>query len=192
MGRLAGIKEGFIDWLNQNKEWLFQGIGVTLLIGIAAIIKTVFIRNGVKAAPRFPPRDFNYSQLGAARVKDDETNHAGPANSSQSVSKVSAADIHEAIQTAPPLQRDLVAKRFEGIFINWETDLRNATEDGEFIRLMLRAKPATDMFDVWCRVKKSDYRDLGILNYKTKVIVCGEITKAERFSVEIKDAHLTY
>jgi hypothetical protein len=33
-----------IDWILDNKEWLFSGIGVTLLGGVAYLIRNLFKR----------------------------------------------------------------------------------------------------------------------------------------------------
>jgi hypothetical protein len=46
-----------IDWISTNSEWLFQGLGVTILIGIASLIFK-------KKASQFISKSKNVTQIG--------------------------------------------------------------------------------------------------------------------------------
>lgn len=33
-----------INWLNENRDWLFSGIGVTIILGIVGLVRNRFIK----------------------------------------------------------------------------------------------------------------------------------------------------
>lgn len=50
---LAGEKmfDNIINWINENREWMFSGIGATVLIGIFGFIWKRFTKNSNKEKP---------------------------------------------------------------------------------------------------------------------------------------------
>lgn len=40
--------DGIMDWIIQNKEWLFSGIGVTIIVGLIGIFIKSKLKNGSK------------------------------------------------------------------------------------------------------------------------------------------------
>ena len=36
-----------VDWLLENKEWVFSGIGLTIFVGISMLIKAVFVKKNL-------------------------------------------------------------------------------------------------------------------------------------------------
>lgn len=46
--------KSLIEWLQRNKEWVFSGVGVTVVVGAIAIVRALFKPAPPKPAPREP------------------------------------------------------------------------------------------------------------------------------------------
>ncbi len=107
------------------------------------------------------------------------------------VSPMTFQDIAEAIDSAPPLQRDHVAATFKGLRVEWDTYFKSGKllENGN-IRLRLGTEQRGSYNTVKCEVLAADYRELGILPEGSKVRVFGEIESASKYDIELKDVRL--
>lgn len=107
------------------------------------------------------------------------------------VSPLTFQDIAEAIDSAPPLQRDHVAESFKGLRVEWDTYFKSGrlSEEGT-IRLRLGTEQRGSFKSVLCAVAVADYRELGVLPEGSKIRVFGEIESASRYDIELKDVRL--
>ena len=83
-----------LDWIGQNKEWLFSGVGVAVFLGILAIIRWMRPR---RAQPGPPSPQQTADQIG-----EDNTS-AQAANRSQAIS-IGTLNVHTAPSTTAPAQ----------------------------------------------------------------------------------------
>lgn len=104
---------------------------------------------------------------------------------------VSFDDIEKAIDDAPPMQRDHVASRFEGLKVEWDAYLRaaRARKDGN-VYLRLSVDKDYRGRSITCEVPGNEYRELGVLPQGSHIRVLGEISKAESFDVQLSDVRL--
>lgn len=105
--------------------------------------------------------------------------------------QVSFSDIEKAIDEAPPLQRDRVAKAFVGLKVEWDSYLRSASvRDGGEVYLRLSLDERYQGRSVLCSVREDDYRILGVLPQGSRIRVSGEIAVATSFDIELSNAKL--
>jgi hypothetical protein len=185
------------EWLSANKEWMFSGLGVTVLAGVVAIFKLLGSRKQPAQPATVVFRVENPVQFPPTVVQNASPTVpvTPPAPvSAERITTITQRDISDAIDAAPPLQRDAVAERFKGVKIEWDTSLRSGYERAGEVHLRLRVREINEpaWFDVECKVRLSDYRELGILPQGSLIRVYGEITKATSFSVELTNVRLLY
>jgi hypothetical protein len=94
------------------------------------------------------------------------------------IAPIAIEDIYAAVNAVPLLQRSSIAKRYEGISVEWETRLFSATEedDGK-VRLALDFTEGTPI--VVCHVRLEEYRILGILTKGAPITVIGRIASVD-------------
>ena len=108
------------------------------------------------------------------------------------VSPVTFEEIQETIRAAPPMQRDLVAERYVGLNVEWDTYFKDGSQKvGEdIITIRLTTDARSKLTTVVCKVQANDYRHLGILPEGTKIRVSGQLTKVDMWDMELKDVRL--
>ena len=180
------------EYLDKNKEWLFSGIGV-LFIGYLAthFRKRLFpqtAQNGnggavviVQVSSQQLPQSTNIESL----------NQVTPAHITK-ITTITLAEITKALENAPPLQNNELAKHYKGINVQWETKLFNAEKkEDDNVRLSLDFGPR-DAHLVYCTVRLSDYRELGVLPKGAPITVMGRIREVERKSATLEDVQLFF
>ncbi len=178
-----------IDFILQNKEWLFSGVGISVVLGIIAISKKML--HGKRDKDR---TNEVVIHLSASREMINSTDQKNVI-SIERLRTISFKEIENAIKTAPPLQRDEVKKNFTGIKVGWDTYLKGASKEDESI-VSLRLSPGPDPLDslytISCRVSLQDYRELGILPEGSRIRIHGEIASADRFDIELINVKLFF
>jgi len=174
-----------IEWLVKNKEWVFSGVGATL---IAAIVAFVANRKSGQKSTEVIVR------LADAGSPDPSSSDA-TATPLVRLSPLTPQAIQESIDSAPPLQQKAVASRYVGIWVEWDTELSDAQESDENVKLQLHARgtgrgPKMAVF-VRCTVRIADYRELAIAPYKTHIRVRGQIESATSTSVKLASVSLS-
>lgn len=107
------------------------------------------------------------------------------------LSQVSFNDIERAINGAPPMQREHVAKGYVGLKVEWDSYLRSANKrDNGEVSLRLAIDKNYRGRSVLCRVPAEEYRVLGILPEGARIRVAGEITEASSCDVELSNVRL--
>jgi hypothetical protein len=134
-----------------------------------------------KLAEKNPPHlIIQMNTDGAPNIKQDK------------VSAVTVDDIRNAINNAPPLQRDRVAEGYIGLQVEWEALFKHGTlTKKDEIRVLLTVVDAKLYYGfVRCTVPAKEYRALGILPENAKVRVYGEIAEIDGQVIDLKDARL--
>jgi hypothetical protein len=179
-----------INWIVQNKEWLFSGVGITVF----TIIYGVFMNRRNASA------DKSVSQV-IVHVHNETDGPYQPGikdvkitpSSIERISRISYEAIRKALDSAPPLQQEDVKKHFVGINVEWDAVLNSATKaDDEYIDLFLQAPDKHTLNWITCRVRLSEYRELGVLPKNAKIRIHGEIENIETLFVSLTNVKLFF
>ncbi|HEV2680248.1 MAG TPA: hypothetical protein VGV14_07100 [Rhodanobacter sp.] len=175
-----------IDFLVKNKEWLFSGVGVAVLGLIFRALRNRIFPPKSHASPaivqdaRQPPPD-NFAQLAPstpARITKTNT--------------IELTQIIAALEKAPPLQKADVIKHYVGLSVQWETLLWGADKtDDDNVRVVLDFGPNSTKL-VYCSVRLSDYRQLGVMDRGTPITVIGRISEVSALSASLEDVQLFF
>lgn len=175
-----------IKFISENKEWIFSGIGVTILIFVYALIRKIYFKKN-KATQKV---EIHLHPSNASSKTDDP--ELIPI---EKINLLSFEDIEKALAKAPPLQRDDVKKNFRGIKVMWDGYLKAASKkDNNIVSLRLAPglKPIDHLSTILCEVSLNDYRELGILPEGAKIRIQGEIAKAEKYDVKLINVKLFF
>lgn len=188
VGLLGRGSVNVLDYLDQNKEWLFSGGGVVLIGFLGSLFwrrisKEKTKNSGTLVVVQIP--DGTATEAVATKLLADSR----PTHITR-LASVTVADMTAALERAPPLQRDEVAKHYEGIAVQWDAQLFSAAKDGEDeVRLTLDFGPG-DSNLVSCRVRLSEYRELGVLPKGAPISVIGKIQKVAPRIATLEDVQL--
>jgi len=178
---------GVLEYVDKNKEWLFSGIGVaTLALVISHFWHRFFPKSHQeRGAVVIVQTGQDLAQIGTIRQKEE------PAQITK-VTSISFSEISEALEKLPPLQQEDAAKRYEGIVVQWDTYLFNATmEKGDMVRLALDFGPANTRM-VYCKVRLSEYRELGVLPMGAPITVMGRIKEVGKKTATLEEVQLFF
>ena len=176
---------GFV-W--DNKEWIFSGIGIVVLLGILKILRHKFHKPKTEA-PQVIVHVAATEQTLSPDIKGTELKR-GPI---ERISPITFKDIRKTIDAALPLQKDHVRKNFVGIKVEWDSFLKYAypRKDG-MVRLTLGTSKAIGLESIHCEVPLSRYRELGILPEGAKIRIQGTIAEAGSLDVDLNDVTLFF
>jgi hypothetical protein len=176
-----------LAWPILDKSY-FSGLGTGLFLTALAIIG-FFIRRALKK--REDPAKV-IVQLDDDSITRLQPEQKAPAVPIDRISPVKPKEIRDAISNALPIQRSAIEESYVGIKVEWDAKLSSAEaqKDGT-VRLVLKTDEVM-LFLIFCYVKLSDYRELGVMPEGSKIRMYGEIKKAELLSVELKDVELKF
>ncbi len=176
-----------VDWVINNKEWIFSGIGISVPVALITVVRYLRQRKSqgsLSIESRFPV------------IVPQERQVSAPI-AIERISPVTPNELQVSIESAPPLQKNAVAERYIGQRIEWNTELCGAEQKGSLIRLLLSAVKGSDSkypypVYVWCNVKLDEYRELTVLPEKAHICINGTLTKVSSTSVSLDNASLTF
>jgi len=179
-----------LDYILNNKEWIFSGIGVTIFIYLIPLL----IRH-------------LYKKKHPVNIKDKES----ISSNIVTISNVTESESHEIVQDSampqddliriikelkemPPLHLDDVTKNYIGINVDWLTEYWSAyKKDDDLIRVSLELiSESFRPIEVRCEVKLSDYKQFSILKRNAKIRVIGKIAKFEPYYIELSNVKLFF
>ena len=157
-----------MDWLNANKEWVIFALGAALTVAI------YFLDRRGKQVPPAPPPVL------------------APTTREPPLFATALDAIVKEIWDAPLLAREEVGRRFEGLRVRWELELRSAfpTNDGS-VGLKLDTGGFSGDF-AECKVRLVDYPELKSMKRKAPIIVYGRISEAKPYGVTLEDVRLEF
>lgn len=176
------------QFILDNKEWIFSGIGVAVLGGLIVILR----RKSHKAPENLPQLIIHVSGTDQAQSEESKATEVTPV-SIERISPINFKDIKKTIDEAPPLQREKVGKNFVGIKVEWDTFLKDASTDkDDMVRLRLTTDKKVPLDTVHCKVPLSQYRELGVLPEGTRIRIQGEIEEAATWDVTLNNVKLFF
>jgi hypothetical protein len=92
-----------LDYIQRNKEWIFSGVGISIIGAVFALGRHLLSRK--RPNPVQDPST-------AVQHAIEKTTRASPG--------LSVERIVEEIHSAPPYQKEAVAKSFNGIHVDWK------------------------------------------------------------------------
>ena len=159
-----------MEWIINNKEWLFSGAGITAVIAIVAIIRIVLMH-------RRQTRGQIQSDH-TLRVSEKTKLPSPPAVNKSSLMDQSLQAIYEDIDSRPPFQQEDAKKYYIGTLIRFEGVLHflNRLSDNE-VSMTLRQGQNTMYTRVKFVVNVTDYPKFKFIHEGTPVSVVGKITE---------------
>ena len=107
------------------------------------------------------------------------------------ICSVTFEDIREALDKAPPLQREHIANSYVGIRVEWDTYFKGGTRgENDMVSVRLTTNFERPLNTIWCEVPLSEYRELGVLPEGSRVRVMGKITEAGSWDIKLEEVHL--
>lgn len=173
-----------LDYIMKNKEWIFSGIGVSLIAGLLFVIKHVWQTNkkietvaNTVALPEPAAKGIESQDVKSTDILQDDIER-----------------VVQEVEDMPPLHLDDVRKNYIGLYVDWMTEYCSAyKKDDDIIRVSLTA--ITTCFrpiNVNCEVSLSEYKQFSILKRKAKVRIVGTISKFDSYSFELSNVKLFF
>jgi len=159
-----------MEWIINNKEWLFSGVGIAAFMAIIAITRIVLVR-------RRQPKDQLQSDH-TLRVPEQTQLPSPPAVHKSCLIDQSLQMIYEDINSRPPFQQEDTKKHYIGTLIRFEGVLHflNKRNDNE-VHLTLRQGQNTWYPRVNFVVNVTDNPQFKFIHEDTPITVVGKITE---------------
>jgi len=158
-----------VDWILENKEWVFSGIGIAIFGGIFVLIKIAFVKR--KSLINSPEKK---TAIQVHRSTETQTDNS----QKQIVSPIlTPKAIVKAVTSVPPLQRKDIAKHYSGIRVRWSGSLASIHElchDGPDVMITLNSGKF-DSIDIYFIVNPSDHKGLSLVDIGQRITVEGDI-----------------
>ena len=153
------------DWIWDNKEWLFSGVGVVI-----AVLVFSWLKNRSKSRKTQEP------SLNGATLQDI-IDAPSPAKKEPDIlaTSLSPGKIIKEVESAPLLQQPDICKQYEGIKVSWKGKLSYADKINEKdIQLWILAKEK-DYTPIFFNVNPKQYPGIGLLREGHEILVEGRI-----------------
>lgn len=163
-----------IDYLWNNKEWLFSGIGVSALVALIWIGRKI---------------------LGSRRQPRSQTSGAPQPVSSegeQSDLALSPMEIVKEIKSRPSYQQENAANHYVGLKVRWKLNVisvRRQDEKENTVRLFCNVNDNYPWITVY-DVSLTKHPELKILRDGTKLWVSGAIASVQGHDIELRNADI--
>ena len=171
-----------LRWIADNKEWLFSGVGVAVIVAVVGLLKIVRHRR---------PRMATLGDKNLQAVIDAPA----PSLPTRVVPSASLTpqQIKAAFEDAPFLQQPDIREQFKGLHVRWSATLVDAEKrkDGT-VRLILVVGNLLKGPAVLCTVKPEQHPGLGLLRKDHKIDVSGTIALVGENYVELEQVSITY
>lgn len=179
------------EYIEQNKEWIFSGVGVLAISTLAALIwRTINARTNLPTPQITVMQVTQIAQANEKKSPEPALSSGGMTVSTPApitrITPITLDEIRKAVDSAPPLQKAQIAKNYEGLHIEWNSQLSNAEMKGDDAvwLILLIGEPIGNV--IHCTVKLSEYKELGILNKGAPIRVTGRIKKVTDISLELR------
>lgn len=115
--------------------------------------------------------------------------------SKKRISSLTRVEIYEAMDNAPPLQREEIGKNYENIRVSWDAYYSGAyKQDKNMVYILVRVQGSgRRSHQVSFYVLLDDYPELAVLKENAKIKVTGDIIRVDDFdTVELTDIELAF
>ena len=182
-----------LDFVENNKEWLFSGAGITVITLIVLGARRIG-RRGTSETPQIvvvhtAPTTTDSPESQRTGSLDESHRSRVPV---RRVSALSLEEIRNNIEGALPLHRKQVSDSYVGINVEWDAKLSGADmdEDG-FVELNLRVGDSAFNY-VSCKASLGEYRELGVMPKGAKLRVSGKIAVVDNLWITLEDVELYF
>lgn len=180
-----------VDWMIENKEWLFSGVGIAVISGIVWLVRKILrkIRENSAVSEGVDEGKSLVGGSGILEGKAEQEDNKGAYRLNPS-----PEDIFENIESRPPFQRNEAEKHYEGLKVKrWAVALQSVFEshDGKY---QVHLRPRGNGKTVSCLVDIHRYPEVKIVDEKTRLWISGIIKYVDSDSGEItlSDASLEF
>ncbi len=182
-----------IDWIVKNKEWLFSGVGVVIVIAIISQVIILIKKKLFKPESKTTVEVQSPSLLNKTQVQD--RSYEAQESQSESNSRwldhrmLSPEQILKIIKETPPFQREDVIKHHIGIAVDWDVTFFSAKkENDDMVRVVLSDPKIAGIIS--CSIKLSEYREIALIKEGTKLRVTGTIAGIDDPCFTLSDVNL--
>jgi len=161
-----------IKYIIENKEWLFSGLGLSVITILVIGVKATF-NYKVKRNSNEPSK------------KNEIQNIQLPFDHSPYRKRPYPSEIRDEINNAPPLQRDAVIESYIGLKVTWLTTFETAHGPSPkgIVRLMLLDRGSYPWVN--CNVNLNQYPELKSAKAKSEILISGTIKNLDSGSIEL-------
>lgn len=170
------------DWIWDNKEWLFSGVG-----GILLVLVFSWLKNRIKSRKTQEP------SLNGATLQDIIDAPPPPKQERDILAtSLSPAKIMKEVESAPLLQQPDVRKQYEGIKASWKGKLSYAEKINEkSIRLMILVTEKSSHTSIFFNVNPKQYPGIRLLREGHEILVEGRIEEVSSY-IDLKAEKLIF
>ncbi len=170
-----------IDYISSNKEWLFSGIGIVLILIIFRPIKSWIVRVISK------------KQTGSSGEHEERQNIA--VNADKDVNFLqkninNPSEIINSIKNRPPYQQKDATKYYIGLRVHWNGKLSSAyPENKGKISIFLISDEWQNVF-VNFEVRESDYPEIKTMHKNTAIELEGTILEVGFDNIKLENVKI--
>ena len=173
-----------MDWIIRNKEWLFSGVGVAVIMAIIGIVRLILSRRRRSANQPQPTQEGHLLQ---------QTGYTSFQAHDPSILDIPLKKIFDDIESRPPFQRDDVKKHYIGTRIRFEGVLRSLSKrENDEVYIMLNHGPDNWYPRVNFVVKVTDYPQLKFLEKNAPMAVVGRIADLVASDATLEDVKIEW
>src|ERR1017187_7656298 len=182
-----------LDWLRDNRQWVFSGIGVPIVVALFALL---FRRKSHQPAVRIIDEPTLMATIATNSSASLSVNPSVPLATNPSIrlapvpiaSLLTPTYILDTVGAAPPLGRDYAAAQFIGVAVEWDFPLSSARNYGESIHVRLRIRSLSTII---CNVDPTQNTFLRFTHEGSLIRVRGIISNLDEWDITLKDATLS-
>lgn len=159
-----------LKWLNENKEWLFSGVGIVAIGGVTAIARKFFFKKKPKKrhSKETGPPIFHFNKTIQKKENQDKIS-----------TKPLPIEIIEDVDGAPPYQQRERGKHYSGIKVKWlsffDTIYKSQYNQNGETRVTLVANKTLRYPRIDCIIDIEEYPELKTIHQGAKIIISGKI-----------------
>ena len=178
-----------LEFLANNKEWLFSGLGLFILASLWAIIRSYINKKKqtpVKAVTNDKIKPNAEPERSDIQIKQERD---------FSISLITAEQIMASIADLPILQQKEMARQYIGLKVKWQGTLTSISDDYDnkaARRIQLMASEANPFLIIGFSLDPKNYPGIGLLKRGHEMTVEGIIKKVDRFWIELENAVMKY
>ena len=163
-----------LQWIADNKQWLFSGIGVTVILGVFYLVRRVYSRKNTESDCSHP------TSSGTAATSAAPTCY-----------NLDMVAIIQEIESRPPYQRKEARQNYIGLRFEFTGQLYSAeSRDKGEIHFCLH-KSSGEYPLVIGNVAEKDCPELKVVHQGTKVTVQGILANFDAHTVDIDNVVIT-
>lgn len=174
-----------LKWLLNNKEWLFSGGGIVVLVFLFRFIIRYFRKRKLPATPA--------KEESLAEIIEESPVKTSEIKRDIELDSLTADAIMTKINEAPFLQQPDIIKHYIGLRVTWDGVLVNARKIGsDLIRLLIHVgEKGKHIESIFVEIIPSQHPGIGLLKYGHSIRVSGVISEISRH-FNLSDARIEY